>query len=420
MTDHTRAASTPDVGAHLTSIDDLDDAYLARQDDMEAAIEAGDQDAALSAGRAARALRALDADGRLWCVKGPLPEAESKPHYRYRYLHQRSDDGERFWNADRHRFADHPSLASVYASQIDGGWLRGAVRGAEPAGYVATGMVGLGLWLLLGDLIGSLPGLAVVAMMVAAAAGLWWISIAIGDVPFREAARLSQLTRVAAVGVSGAIAWVATIDMDSMSTAARILIAAVVVLVAAVASFVTRPGADTWGIAVVGWVVAGIAAAVVIAEAAHATPDEAASARLGALVATAVGVPLATRTARPAWVPIGVPFFALVAGWSVFGAMVDDAGDLHTMLVALGGSAAAAVTFLAGNLLPGGLRLVHRICAYAVAGMTVLLALTNGPWETIFDWLGRVPFPVVLVVGGSAVLIAVGLVVRSAVNRLTD
>jgi hypothetical protein len=351
-------------------------------------------------------------------VLGPLPTDDPKPHYRYRYRHQLSDDGERFRTADGFRFAEHPSLAASSADRLPPGWLRWSVRVAEPAAYVATVAVGAGLWLLLGDLIGSLPGIAVLVTMALIAAGLWWASTSVDDVPYREAARLAQLTRLAAIGVTGAVAWAATIDADSISDAGRVLITASVVLVAAAASFRVRPTADLWTVALVAFVVTVLAGSVVIAELLHDDPDPDASAQLGALVAAAVGIPVATRTGRLRWLPLGIPFVGFVAGTALVGVVGDSPNDLHTILTIIGGAAAAAATFLSASLLPRALRSVHRVVGSLLAGMTVLVLLARGPWDALVDWLEDVPLPVVLIVTGSLVLIVIGIVIRRAVQRL--
>lgn len=420
MTVEGRPGGGVDETDDLPSIETLDDAYLARQDRVADALAVGDRDAASLAAEAAGSLRSIDADGLIWRVMGPLPSAEPLPHYRYRYRHQRSTDGERFHHADGSRFARHPSLAAAYAERIPGGWLRTAVRGVEPAGYAATLMVAAGLWLLLGDLIGSLPGIAVLAAMALAAAGLWWASVALDGVPYREAARLSQLTRLTAIGVTGAVAWVSTIEAETVTTATRVLLCSAVVFVAAVGSFALRRGVDTWAIAVGSWPVTVISAAIVLAEIAYEAPDEAASAQLGALVAAAIGFPLVTVTARLRWIPFAIPYLALMAGWALFGTMVDSPRDLHTVLVVAGGIGATASVWLSRNAIHRSLRGIHRASAYVLAVLTALVAAAQGPWDAFLDWLGDVPLPVVLVIGGSIVLVVVGLVVRAAVARLGD
>ena len=79
-----------------------------------------------------------------------------------------------------------------------------------------------------------------------------------------------------------------------------------------------------------------------------------------------------------------------------------------------------ASAWTSGSLLDRPFRSVHRVSAYVLGALTALVALTQGPWDALFDWLADVPLPVVLVMVGSALLIGVGLVVRTAVNRLSD
>ena len=413
----------PDAGATASipkpdSLESLDDAYLALQGEVGRARNDGDQSAAARAAARAADLRVADADGRVWRVLGPLPTPDARPHFRYRYRHQASDDGERFWTADGFRFATYPSLAATYASRVAGGLLRSVVRAIEPAAYAATLAIGVGLWLLLGDLIGSLPGLLVLALLVAAAGGLWWASTVTSGVRYREASRLAQLTRLAAIGVTGAVAWVATIDADTMTDATSVLICSSVVLVASGAAFVAHRGVDTWAITLGAWIAAVMAASIVIAEVATSEPDRVASAQLGALVAAAVAFPIATRFARVRWVPFGVPAIAIVGAWALLITMDVDPGDLHTVVVVALGTLAAAAAWFAGNDMHPALRNVHRVSAGALAALTVLVALAQGPWDALIEWLSDVPLPVVLVVGGSLVLIAIGFVVRSAVHRV--
>lgn len=420
MTDRSSSPIPSHQGGALRSIDALDDAYLAAQDDIAHALAVDDPAGASRAAVDAGALRAIDADGRVWRVMAPLPTAQPSPHYRYRYRHQMSEDGEHFWNVDRFRFADHVSLADTYARRIsDRGWLNRAIQGAEAAGYVAIAMVGLGLWLLLGDVIGSLPGIVVLGLMIVTAAALWWVTVALSDARYREATRLAQLTRLAAIGVTGAVAWIATIDVDSASTATRVLLCATVVLVAAGGSFARRHGLDTWTIAVGAWLVAAISASIVISEVSYADPDRIASAQLGALVGATLAFPIATRFARTRWVPIGIPAIGLVAAWALLGTMASSPRDLHTVLVVVGGAAAAASAFASGGDLHRQLRSVHHGTSYVLGALTLLVAVTQGPWDALFDWLEDIPLPVVLVVGGSAVLIGVGLIIRTAMQRVS-
>lgn len=404
------------LGDGSDSIAALDDAYLATQDAVAAALAAGDHTRATAAAEAGAALRAVDAERRIWRVMGPLPTDDPKPHHRYRYRHQMRDGGEQFHSADAFRFARHPSLAASGAERLPKGALRWVVRVAEPAAYVATIAVGIGLWLLLGDLIGSLPGVAVLATMVIVAAGLWGASTAMDGVPYREAARLAQLTRLAAIGVTGAVAWAATIDVEAISDAGRVLLTASVILVAGAISFRFRPTADVWTVALGAFVVAVVAGSVVIAELLHDDPDTAASAQLGALAVAIVGTPLTTWTARIRWVPFAIPFVGAAAAWALLGVLADSPNDLHTVLALVGGTAAAAITLVSGALLPSALRSVHRVVAAGLGALTMLILLARAPWE----WLEDVPLPVVLIVSGSLVLVAIGLVIRTAVRRMED
>jgi hypothetical protein len=57
----------------------------------------------------------------------------------------------------------------------------------------------------------------------------------------------------------------------------------------------------------------------------------------------------------------------------------------------------------------------------AIAIAAIILVLAEAPWDFVADlieWLGDIPLPVVLVTGGSAVLIAIGAAIRMAVGKV--
>ena len=218
--------------------------------------------------------------------------------------------------------------------------------------------------------------------------------------------------------MTGAVAWAATIDAGDMTDAARVLVTATVVLVAAAFAFRVRSSADVWTVALVSFVVTVVASSIVVAELIHDAPDEAASAQLGALVATAAGVSIAGPTMRLRWVPFAVPFLGAIGAWALLGVIVGSPNDLHTILTVVLGAAASAATLRSGLGLPASLQAVHRTVAAFLAALTAIVVVAQVPWDDVFSWLEDVPLPVVLIVGGSIALVAIGLVIRAAVRRL--
>jgi hypothetical protein len=400
-------------------VDDLDAAYLDLQERMRSAVAADDERGAEAIRTAAVELTATDADGANWRILAPKI-VKPRPDFRFHYRYLR-DVGEGFRRASRSRFADCPSLAATYSRRMGGGWLAWIVRHAEPISYVAAIAVGVGLWFLLGDLIGGLPGVVVLVGMVVAALALWLSTIRAVAVPYRESQRLATVTRAAAVGVTGAIPWVATIEAGGLTQAGRITLTAAVVTVAAVVSFARHPSPFTFGIALGASVVFVAAGAVVIAEALHESPDELASAQLGTLVAAAVGYPIVTRFAHLRWIPASMVFLTLVAAGSVLTTTGSTPSDLHTFDVTVAGGLAAASAWWWARMIAAPFRAFHRAGAIVIALAVANLVLVRAPWDlfaSFFEWVADVPLPVALITVGAAVLVGVAIAIRIAVRRM--
>ncbi len=361
-----------------------------------------------------------DADGDLWRIAAPLAQSTPRPDFQFFYLYLRNPGGG-FRRASRSRFADYPSLARTYATRIGGGWIAWVVRYAEVLSYGAALAVGAGLWFLLGDLVGDLPGVAVLIGMVVVAAALWLSTLRATSVPYREAQRLAAVTRAAAVGVTGAVPWVATLDTGDVTDSGRISLTAAVVTVAAVLSFARNPSPFTYAIAVGAWVTTCAASGIVLAEVLYDGPDRLASAQLGTLVAVCLAYPIATRTAHLRWIPPAVVFLAGAAVTAIVTTMASTPSDLHTVDVVVLGAVAAASAWFSRRSLPSPFRGYHRGSAIAIASSVGLLALVRAPWDvfgSLFDWLADVPLPLFLIAAGAMALVGIAVTIRIAVGRV--
>jgi hypothetical protein len=405
----------------MRRIDDLDAAYIGLQEQMASALQAKDDEGASAIRTAASELTALDADGHRWRILAPSATTKARADFQFYYLYLR-DAGQGFFRASRSRFAEFPSLAATYSARVGGGWLGWVVRHAEPISYAAAMAVGLGLWFLLGDLIGELPGVAVLVGMVVVAAALWLSTVKAASAPYREAQRLATVTRAAAVGVTGAIPWVATIELGDLTEAGRIALTAAVVTVAALLSFSRHPSPFTYAIALGAWIAVCTATAVVIAETFRDRPDELASAQLGALVGAAIAYPVATRFAHLRWIPPSMVFLALVTGASILSTAGSSPSDLHTFDVAVLGLLVAAASWWSSRMVLAPFRTYHRAGTIAAAAAVVLLVLVRAPWDllsSLFDRLADVSLPVVLITIGAAVLVGVAIAIRIAIGRVS-
>jgi len=393
-------------------LDWLDEAYLKEQDRIAVALDAGDVDGAAEIRLEAARLKLMDADGFGWRVRVPNPTADPKPDYRFLYTYMRSVPDGPITPAARGRFADDPLLSRSYAERLGGqGWLAKVVRRSEVLGYIAAATVAVGLWFLLGDLVGSLPGIVVLVSMVLFAGALWVSTIGLSGIRYREAERLSHLTRAAAVGVTGAIPWVATIEASSMTLAGRAALSASVVAIASAASFFRYRSRLTYFIGFGTWIAGLGAIGIVISEAVVANPDEFASAQLGVMIAVVVAFPLATRVGGLTWIPTATILLTVIATLTVLATIDTTQDGLHVFNMVVLGLITAASAWWSRALLRPALGSFHRYGAMAISVAAIILVLTIAELEDI-------PLPVLLVTGGSAVLIAIGVAIRTAVGRV--
>ena len=415
-----------DGAEHMTDnrrdLDWLDEAYLKEQDRIAIALDAGDADGAAEIRAEAARLKLVDADGFGWRVRVLNPTGDPKPDYRFLFSYMRSVPDGPITPAPRGRFADDPLLSRSYTERLGSrGWLAKVVRHSEVLGYIAAATVAVGLWFLLGDLVGSLPGIVVLISMVLFAGALWVSTIGLSAIRYREAERLANLTRAAAVGVTGAIPWVATIETSSMTLAGRAAMSASVVAIASAVSFMRYRSRLTYFIGFAAWIAALGAIGIVISEAVVANPDEFASAQLGAMIAITVAFPLATRVGSLTWIPTATLSLAVVATLTIISTIDTTQDDLHVFNMVVLGLASAASAWWSRGLLRPALGAFHRYGAMAIAIAAIILVLTEAPWDFVADlieWLGDIPLPVVLVTGGSAVLIAIGAAIRMAVGKV--
>lgn len=289
------------------------------------------------------------------------------------------------------------------------------VAHSEPVGYVAGATVGLGLWLMLADVVGSLPGIVVLLAMVVLAGGLWFGTVRLAELAFREAKRLSAILGAAAIGVTGAVPWVGTIE-TSMSDEARICIAAGVVTIASITSFWLSRSAFAFFTGIVACLVTFGTASFVLADAMSSGPDAEASAQAGVLVAVILLFPITTRVAALRWVPPATIVIAAVGVVGTFAMDWDLASNLHILVVVALGLTAAASAWLSRTVMRRALRTYHYVAAAALTGAALLVLLSTLDWSFLED----VPLPVVLVTAGSIVLVAVAAALRLAVKRIGD
>lgn len=404
-------------------LDWLDEEYLKGQDRIAVALESEDLDEAAEIRAEAARLRLVDADGFGWRVRVANPNAGPAPDYRFYYTYMRTVRDGLITPMRRGRFAEDPLLASTYSERVGGdGWLAKVVKHSEVLGYIAAATVAVGLWFLLGDLVGSLPGIVVLASMVLFAGALWASTIGLSAIRYREAERLSNLTRAAAVGVTGAVPWVGTIEASSATLAGRALLCASVVTIASAASFWRYRSRLTYFIGFGAWITGLGAFGVVMSETVVRTDaDELASAQLGVMIAVGLAFPLATRIAGLTWIPVAINLLTAIATIALLMTLDTNQGDLHIFNMVVLGLLVATSAWWSRQYLRPAHGVFHRYGAMVIAGAAAVVALTRAPWELIGDvieWLGDIPLPVILVTGGSAVLIAIGVAIRVAVGRV--
>lgn len=408
--------------ARAGGLDLLDAEFTSRQDRVDEALESGDLGAAAAAYEESAKLSVVDADGYRWHIAAPSYR-ELKSLHRYRYTYRRGVDGPLDGDpvAARGRFVPLPSLARTYADRIrDGGLLRWIVLWSEPLGYVAGIAIAIGLWFLLGDLIGDLPESVVFSLIVLAAIGLWTATWWLGSIPFREASRTAVVTRIAAIGVTGWLPWVATIGFSDLDTELRIALSAGTVLVIAGWVFRSKGGVLEYLVSLGSWVVFAPALAVTVAD--FVTEDAPLDpiSLIAVLAATAVAFPIATKVGERRWMPGVIIALAVVSSIAEIGFTDGSSEGIITALGVVLGFGAAASCWWSRRWMHTKLRAVHRWSAIAITAISVVVTLTVGPWDVIWEWLEDMPLPVVLVVVGSITLVVIAAAIRTAVRRVSD
>ena len=397
-------------------IDWMDQRYLAMQDDVLAAVERDDVDRAAEVLEQSGDLSAIDADGWNWQVVQHQDSVDTRqPDFRFLHRYTKRGPDQRKLLTRRSRYTDVPSLSRLYASQIGGeGLLPWVVKQSEPIGYVAAAAVGVGLWALLSDVVGSLPGVVIVAGVALLAAVLWFATVWLTPIAYREARRLARIVGAAAIGVTGAVPWIATLEA-SISEVTRLAITTAVVAVAAATLFSVSRNAFPYFVAIIASILALGTASFALAESlSNGTPSEM-SAQIGVLVAVIVILPIATSVAALRWIPASL---VLVAGSGSIAVLAMDwstAGNLHIVIVALLGFVAAGSSWASGSLLRRQMRTPHRLGAAALCGASVIVLVSNLDW----DFLADVPLPIAFIAVGSTVLIAVAATIRVAVQRIS-
>ena len=410
----------PDI---RTPLDRLDEGFRDLQELLTSAIESDDSEAIADIRAEAADARAVDTDGIEWRVHAPNPlGGKVQPYFRFHYRYWGGKPGDDLRPLDRRRFALAPSLAKTYAATLGSkGWLARVIRNAEPLGYVGSGAVGIGLWFLLGDIVGSLPGWFLLAGMMGLAAGLWLSTVRLTSVGYREALRLGHVTRAAAVGVTGAVPWVGTVDATWITNEGRVAVTAFVVTVAAVVSYQRTASVLTYSIALGGWVVALAASSIIVFDEVLTGSLDYFTAHPGILMAIGVAVPILTMRAAMRWIPQSVIALSAVAAITVLVAGSEDGSTVEAFLGVFFGAGVALSVWFSRRYMRAPMRRFHIGGAAAIAGVTVLVALARMPWdflERFFEWLADIPLPVLLITGGSVLLIAIAWVVRIAVHRV--
>ena len=397
-------------------IDWLDQRYLAMQDEVLAEVERHDLDGAARASDQSGQISVMDADGWAWQVAQPQKVLDGRqPDFRFSHRYTKRGPDQRKLLTRRNRFTDVPSLSGIYASQIGGkGLLPWVVKQSEPIGYVAAAAVGVGLWALLSDVVDSLPGVAIVAGVALLAAVLWFATQRLATIPFREARRLSAIVGAAAIGVTGAVPWIATFEA-SISEAARAAVTSAVTAVAAAILFAVSRRAFPYFVAIIASIWALGTGAFALAESLSTRTPSEMSAQIGVLVAVILLFPIATPVAALRWIPATVVIVAGAGSIAVLAMDWPNAGNLHIAIIALLGFAAAGSSWTSGSFLRRQMRAPHRIGAAALFGASVIILISNLDWDVLAD----VPLAIVLVTVGSVILIAVAATIRVAVQRIS-
>jgi len=405
-------------------LDWLDEAFRDTQDELSEAIEVGTTEQTSIARAAAGNVHIVDAEGLEWRVHAPQGDRGAKPYYRFHYRYWGAHPGGELRPVARSRFAARPSLAKTYAASLSTkGWLPATIRNVEPIGYVAAAAVGIGLWFLLGDIVGSLPGTVIVAAMVILAAGLWFSTARLNTVLFREAERLAHVTRAAAIGVTGAVPWLVMMDATWITDAGRTAITASVVTLASALSYARTRSSLTFSIGLGSMIVALGSTSTVLLTDVLDRSDEFFGAQAGILAGIALAFLIATIFGVRRWLPQTVIILTTVGFFTELVAMAADVTTWEAARAVGFGAVAAFAAWFSRRYLRPPMRRFHLWGSIALAFATGLVAVSQAPWdviETIVEWLSDVPLPILLIVAGSLVLILITWVIRTAVGRIAD
>lgn len=343
---------------------------------------------------ATESMVAVDADGHLWRAVPGRPGM-------YRYSR---DVGTTWTFSDASRFPTRPALSLRYADIGTSRLVGIIVRFLEPIAYVAAAAIGVGLWALLGDLLGSLPASATVAALGISAAALGAGAYALPGDRFREVHRLAVVMYITAVAVAAWTVYVATGWLVSDDVATRSALSFATVLALAFPTYVRRRDLPSYVMTVV--------AAVGTAWSVGAMTGRLVGSILGILTGVAFVYVLAGSTAsgsRRLWAYV----CASILTWSALSVALGlDEGARFLVVVAA--FVVAGVSYLPIRSDPGDLRIfvIGNFIAASLLGVTLASWL---PFRRLFE---AVPLPVLLVVGGTAALVGLVAVVRSAVRRI--
>jgi len=410
-----RGGSIADSG-DARDIDWLDQRYLSMQDDVVSALGRGDRDAAVGVLEESGELSVTDVDGWVWRIAQPAKTLDNQqPDFRFMHRYTKQGPVEARLFTSRNRFFDVPSLSRSYATQIGGrGWLPWVVKHSEPISYVAAAAVGVGLWALLADVVSSLPGVVIVAGVALLAAVLWLAALRLSPVPFREARRLSAIVGAVAIGVTGAVPWIATVEA-SISDEARTAVTAAVTTVAAVILFNLSRRVFPYFVAIIACMSAFGTASFAVTESLSTRRPSEANVLIGVVVAVVLILPVATRVAAVRWIPATLGVVAGSGSIAVLAMDGSQSGNLNVAIIAGLGFVAAGSSWASGTFLRRQMRTPHRLGAAALCAASVITLVANLDW----DFLADIPLPIALVVIGSVTLIGVAATIRVAVQRIT-
>lgn len=273
----------------------------------------------------------------------------------------------------------------------------------EPAGYAAGFLVGIGLWALLDAHFMALADLPTTGLLIASAAGLWWAAWQIGRFDFEETWRLGNVVYASAIGTTAWIGWVAT--DGALVREVRFTITALVVSLLAYLVQRFRGDLLTYIMLLGAAGVSAVSLAVTISGAVGIASEGPIA--VASMVAAAVGYLIAGRSDSPT--RRDVTNYAIVVGSVVVLVAAFALPADWRLAVAIAG-------FLAAGVANWAIRPTPRSSLIAATTNTVLaapLAISWLPWARIID---AIPVPIMAIVAGSAVLIALGWAVRRVLS----